>query len=248
MKPIIKLISRFPLWKRGRFRTGLGGFSLLVPKNLPKAVAIKFRLFPYLLLLLIGLTRCATSHRERAIENESAEAAIMSGELEAQFTADYLSPDRLAVLEVRAQQKLLDFTDYLNIIADPAIDNTFRQQAEEQLTQLFIHPQTLVTWKEETLTLENCLNSIEQRSDNEQYIIQNIELIQPLRQNAARQDTARQESTRQYSGVLAFSQLSATEYQEATYQRKVEIWAKKVDKQFGSEQKQVWEIFLGTIE
>ncbi|WKN45505.1 hypothetical protein [Tunicatimonas pelagia] len=197
---------------------------------------------------MLGLTRCATSHRERAIENESAEATIMSGELEAQFTTDYLSGDLLYALEVRAQQKLIDFADYVTLIGNPTIDSTFRQQAQEQARQLFIHPQMLVVWEEEQLTLESFLHEIEQKSDNQQYIIQDIELVQPLRQDSARREPTRQDSAQQYSGLLTFSQLLATEGQEVAYQRKVEIWVKKVDKQFGNEHKQVWEVFLGSIK
>ena len=241
MKPINNLISGFPLWKRG-----LGGFHLSRVAGLTKAVAIKCTLLSCLLVL--GLTRCATSHRERAIEKESAQATIMSGELETQFTADYLSPDRLAALEVRAQQKLIDFADYVTLIGNPTIDSTFRQQAKEQAHQLFIHPQTLVAWEEENLVLESFLHKMEQRSDNQLYIIQNIEVVQPLKQDSARQEPIRRDSAQQYSGLLTFSQLLATEGQETAYPRKVEIWVKKVDKKFGNEQKKVWEGFLGSIE
>lgn len=194
-------------------------------------------------LLGLSVASCATSPRESAVSDSAEEAAVMSGELEAQFTADYLSPDRLDALEVRAQQKLLDFADYVTLIGNPAIDSTFRQQAQEQARQLFIHPQTLITWEEEKLTLDSLLIKVEQGAGSQQYIIQNIEITQPLRQ-----EFARQESTQQYSGTLTFSQPANAEMPEVTYQRVAEIWVKKVDKQFGDEQKQVWEVFLGTIE
>jgi hypothetical protein len=162
----------------------------------------------------------------------------MSGELEAQFTADYLSADRLDALEVRAQQKLLDFADYVTLVSNPSIDSTFRQQAQEQARQLFIHPQTLIVWEEEKLTLDSFLDRVEQGEGSQQYIIRNIEVTQPLRQ----------ESAQQYAGLLTFSQPANADMPEVTYQRVAEIWVKKVDKQFGDEQKQVWEVFLGTIE
>jgi len=189
-------------------------------------------------LLGLSVASCATSPRESAVSDSAEEAAVMSGELEAQFTADYLSADRLDALEVRAQQKLLDFADYVTLISDPDIDSTFRQQAQEQARQLFIHPQTLIAREEEKLNLDSFLDKVEQGEGSQQYIVQNIKITQPLQQ----------ESAQQYSGTLSFSQPANVEMPEVTYQRVAEIWVKKVDKQFGDEQKQVWEVFLGTIE
>ncbi|MEM9672880.1 MAG: hypothetical protein ACFB15_09975 [Cyclobacteriaceae bacterium] len=198
-------------------------------------------------LLGLSVASCATSPRESAVSDSAEEAAVMSGELEAQFTSDHLSADRLDALEVRAQQKLLDFADYVTLIGNPAIDSTFRQQAQEQARQLFMHPQTLIAFEEEKLTLDSLLNKLE-RAGSQRYIIQNIKVTQPLRQESARRESAQQESTEQYSGTLTFSQPANVEMPEVTYQRVAEIWVKKVDKQFGDEQKQVWEVFLGSIK
>lgn len=189
---------------------------------------------------LLGLiaASCATSPRESAVSDSSEEAAVVSGELEAQFTADHLSSDRLAALEVRAQQKLLDFADYVTLIGNPNIDSAFRQQAREQASQLFVHPQTFIVLEEEKLLLDSFFAEIGRRKENQQYAIQNIEITQPLRR----------ESALQYSGSLTFSQPATADMPEVTHQRIAEIWVKKVDKQFGDEKKQVWEVFLGTIE
>lgn len=190
------------------------------------------------ILLLIGMAACATSHRERAIENESAEASIMSGELEAQFTTDYVSEDLLDALEVRAQQKLLDFADYVTLIGNSTIDSTFRQQAQEQAHHLFIHPETTVRLEKEALSLKDFFSAIQQGEESLNYTVKNVEVAQPLQQ----------ESDQKYTGSLTFFQPATIELSEVTYQRVVKIWVKKVDKQFGSEQKQVWEVFLGNIK
>jgi len=190
------------------------------------------------ILLWLGIASCATSPRESAVSDSSEEATVMSGELEAQFTADHLSAEHQDALEVRAQQKLLDFADYITLISNPNIDSTFRQQANEQTRQLFIHPQTMISLDEENIIIEEFLDKVRLSGKNQQYIVQNIEIAQPLRQ----------ESAQQYSGELTFSQQSVVDGQGNTHQHQAEIWVKKVDKKFGKEEKKVWEVFLGNIK
>ena len=188
--------------------------------------------------LLLGIASCASSHRERAIENESAEASIMSGELEAQFTTDYLSSDLLDALEVRAQQKLLDFADYVVLISNPTIDSAFRTQAKEQALELFIQPEIPIIFEGESTKLEDFFSAIHQKKGLTNYTVRNIEIAQPLQQ----------ESDQQYTGSLSFSQSMIVDSQETVHQREVKVWVKKTDKQFGNKQKEVWEVFLGAVE
>ena len=189
-------------------------------------------------LLLSGLASCATSPRERVISDASEEATIMSGELEAQFTSDHLTEDRLSALEQRAQQKLLDFADYVSLLSDSSLDSTFLTQAEEQARQLFMPPEARIVLAEEDFLISDFFREIQQSKDAFPYVVQNIRVTKSLQPS----------SSEQYAGKISFSQPVTVNGREITYEREAEIRVKKVDKQFGSEQKKVWEVFLGTIE
>ena len=88
---------------------------------------------------LLG-TGCASANRESAADVALAEAAPTEAELDDQLTADRLRPRQLRALEVRAQQKLRDFYDYLNLVGNPSLDSTFRAEAARQALLLFADP------------------------------------------------------------------------------------------------------------
>ena len=57
--------------------------------------------------------------------------------LTADFTAGSLTRANLEAFENKAVQKLKDYSDYLNIVHNPEIDETFRSRASESLRDLF---------------------------------------------------------------------------------------------------------------
>ena len=190
------------------------------------------------LLLLLGLAACATSPRESAANEAQEESSVSTGELEAQLTADRLPQKQLDALEERAQQKLSDLVDYMNLVNDLTLDSTFRAQAGEQAHQLFLQPGNMVAWMEELTLMTDSVRQTSVKKEATHYTIHEISIIEPLRQV----------SEREYRGTLSFRQGIATNHTNMSQQRQVDVWVKKVAKQFGNEQEMVWEVFLGAVE
>jgi hypothetical protein len=192
-----------------------------------------------MLMLAMLLCACATTHRDKLMEDmvEARESMPESESLEAQFTSERISLDELAAFETRAQQKLQDFSDYVNLIADPTIDSLFREQATRQALSLFASTNTLVVLHDKKETVADLLYHLRRSGESPSYIIQSIEILHHL------QPTANQ----QYRGTLSFQQMLSQENAPAIT-RQADIRVKKVEKTFGEKKEWVWEVFLAGIE
>jgi hypothetical protein len=146
---------------------------------------------------------------------------MQESELEAQFESDQMDAQRLSAFEARAQQKLQDLADYINILKDPTLDSTFRQQAMNQAVALF---------EVETSTLLEKL--YKEQPPISKYIIENIQVVKPLQLI----------DNERYEGLLSFKSNITTSPQDAI------IVLKKVEKEFGDERRLIWEVLLGKIQ
>ena len=191
-----------------------------------------------LLSLWILLNACATSHRDKMRE-EAEENAAIGKRLESQFTTDQMTEEKLEAFEVRAQQKLQDFADYLNILADTSIDSIFREQAIRQTLNLFASDSVTVTMDDQKKSIRTFLEDIRQQEGGKgKFDVAEIEVTTPLAST----------TPRQFSGVLSFQQTWSGEEAPVAATRQMHILVKKVEKSFGEEKKQVWEVFLGDME
>ncbi len=194
------------------------------------------------MLLMLGLFffgACASTHRERMLEEvaDAPEADMQSEALEAQFTAERLSAEELTAFESRAVQKLEDFSDYVNLLADPDLDSVFRQQAIRQAISLFVNEQAEVMMGTQKEEIRDFLQYIE--SDKQSfagYVLQNISVKNPLQPN----------TDRAYSGILTFQQFLPEHNKTAS--RKAYVLVRKVPKSFGDQQEWVWEVLIEGIE
>lgn len=195
--------------------------------------------FPHILILIMLLYSCATTHRDKLLEDmvEAKESMPESERLEAQFTSERVSADELEAFETRALQKLQDFSDYVNLIADPKIDSLFREQAIRQALALFVSTNTPVVLHDKKETVADLLHHLRHSRKSPNYTIQNIEILHRL------QPTANQ----QYRGILSFQQTLSQENAPAIT-RQADISVKKVEKIFGEKKEWVWEVFLAGIE
>ena len=163
---------------------------------------------------------CANSPREKMAEEVIAASPMQESELKDQFESDQMTQERLRAFEARAQQKLQDLADYINILKDPNLDSAFRQQAMAQALALF----------------EDDTSTFLQKSYYEQplvskYIIEDIQIEKPLQEA----------DNERYEGLLSFKSNTTTPPREAV------IILKKVEKDFGDERRLIWEVLLGEI-
>jgi hypothetical protein len=192
------------------------------------------------LALLFFFVACASTHRERMLE-EIADAPVAEMEseaLEAQFTAERLSAEELKAFESRAIQKLEDFSDYVNLLADPGLDSVFRQQAIRQALVLFVDEHTEVVMDSKR---ESIIDVLERFNDDQQqhslYEIQDIEI----------KDHLQPTPDRQYAGKLSFQQHFSME-NRLTVSRQAQVIVRKVLKRFGDQEEWVWEVLIADIE
>ncbi len=190
------------------------------------------------LLLLLLSYGCATAYREDSA-NEMPAAAPTEAELTDQLTADRLSPAQLRAFELRAQQKLRDFFDYLTLVGDPALDSTFRTEAAEQATALFTNPRAVVRiaptgQSAEDRVVGQWLKALAKSDEAATFLMGEPALIRPLTLG----------DSSQYRGALSVPVPSAGDGESEAQTYQVNVLVKRVDKDFGEDEMQVWEVFL----
>ena len=204
-----------------------------------------------MLLLSYG---CATAYREDSAneapadaapadaaiaKRSTAAAAASEAELNDQLTAERLSSAQLRAFERRAEQKLRDFFDYLNLVGNPSLDSLFRAEAAEQATALFANPQAVVRVAPAGQAAEHravgpWLQALAQ--SNEAIVFSSGEptISRPLTPG----DSAH------YRGELAMAAPGAGDAEGEARAYRGRVVVKRVAKDFGAEQMQVWEVFL----
>ena len=184
---------------------------------------------------------CASANRESAADVALAEAVPTEAELNDQLTADRLSPRQLRALEVRAQQKLRDFFDYLNLVSNPSLDSTFRAEAARQALLLFADPRASVRLvptghPPRTMTARQWLDELTRSDEAVAFTVGEPTLSRPLTL----------EDSLQYRGELSVTtpvpDAEAASSKAQAYP--VRVVVKRVVKSFGEDEMQVWEVFL----
>ena len=191
-----------------------------------------------LIMILLGVG-CATANRESSADEVAVEMVPTEAELSEQLTGGQPSAAQLRAFEVRAQQKLRDFADYLTIVADSTLDSAFRAEAQQQAAHLFVDRAQITlplgSAAPETAELQDFLDLI--RTDTaREFVVSKSSVSQALTPQA----------DGRYTGELVFDGTPSSA-PEGEQEGRAEVVLKKVSKQFGEEQEQVWEVFLGDI-
>ena len=164
-----------------------------------------------------------------------------------EFESEFIPGKSLAAFETKAKQKLTDLSDYLNILSDSSMDNSFKEQSRLMVLNLFVS---------DTIVISNCLingKDFKRESVNnfvkttssagpEKIILDSIRVIEPLHIT----------SENNYKGRLAFSRrmknvLSKDTIWSSAYPLHAEFFVSKINKSFGSDTLQVWNLSFGTI-
>jgi hypothetical protein len=215
------------------------------------------RKFIYIVLIAFGyiiLTSksCGSDmdHDEKARLQEDQN--FMLREMKDDFESEYLLEDRLVAYGEKAKQKLVDFTDYLNLYSCKDLDTLFKQQVRDMIYRLFYNKNAVVqltivpenrAWNNNK-SLTGLLNSIDTSTYKKiEFVITDLKTVEPLRM----------ENTDHYAGKIECGfRISGISKSDTTllYEKhnEVRIIAAKTGKQFGADTALlIWQVFLNEI-
>jgi len=165
-----------------------------------------------------------------------------------EFEGDTLSAERLKAFGARASQKIKDVYDYFRIVSDPTVDRSFKVQALQMLITLFESPESTieVTLNEGEKPLKITISELayklsSQTTVNLKFEVENIRTGTEI------------ETGKVYKGQLNFVQtIYRTNGLKPTIIQRNKMtttyFIKRVKKQFGSTEKEVWEVLLGDVK
>jgi hypothetical protein len=148
-----------------------------------------------------------------------------------------MDAQRLSIFEARAQQKLQDLADYINMLKDPGLDSTFRQQAMSQAVALFEDGNILVDKNPENeIAIRDFLkNLLDENQPTSKFTIDSIQTVKPLQATGPER----------YEGILSFEgNIAPAQTPSINTPKEIGMVLRKIKKEFGTEDKWVWEVFL----
>jgi hypothetical protein len=160
-----------------------------------------------------------------------ASAAVMTKS----FTATTLTESQLGAFQQRGIQKVQDLYNYLSIVSNPEYDKRLREEATKQAKQLFYGSNCSINGKIAMDYIDSCL-ALKKKVEWKPVDI-TIKEAMILKQDVR--------DSSYYEGSLTFkvSNDSAPLAEKRAY-----IILAKEEKQFGSEKKYVWTVYIGRIE
>ncbi|MEL7001284.1 MAG: hypothetical protein AAFN93_00980 [Bacteroidota bacterium] len=190
-----------------------------------------------LLVLAFVLASCSATNKENIVSVEAPEKLDQDSEVDRQFSAEQLGRGNLIAFESRAKEKLVDFFNYLAIIADSEYDTAFRTHSVDLALDLFVDDSVRFSIGEELTTVgELTRNHFEGKYSKRKYEVQFVEVTHELKATG-------QEG---YTGVLEFElSVITTDQNDFVEKRSLAIEAMKIQKSFGQDKRAVWEVLLG---
>lgn len=190
-----------------------------------------------LIVVLYILSSCAAANKEeQVVFRESLDASL---EVDEQFSSEQLERGNLVAFESRAKEKLLDFFNYLALIADPNYDTAFKNHAINLASELFVDDNAQFPIHNDSLSesVDKILNDhLEDKMYGVKYKVRTVNVLDKL----STIDSAG------YSGMLEFTTVVKQKNQpDHSYTGQVAIKAIKIEKYFGKDKREVWEVFLG---
>ena len=165
------------------------------------------------------------------------------------FESDYLTETAKIAFEEKAKQKLVDFTDYFTIYSDKTLDTLFREKTGEMMLDLFYKSETKMEFK-----LDDCEKRIPMDTKELMDRLQKSKYdVLQLNADSIQTFTGLErinEST--YMGILSYIQSikgimgNDTILIDVTTMQS-EFYVMKVMKNFGTESKRIWKVFLDNM-
>ena len=199
-----------------------------------------------LVLFVIYAPSCVD---EQTIANrEEAILVETKNNIRAEFETDYLTGASLFAYETTAKQKLSDFVDYLQILADTSLDVSFRAKAGEMIKNTFLSENVSIQFAQQKDVLSgeyNVLllikNGLENKLSLPPFSIDSIIVDEPLHRTG----------NQSYAGALTFSQNFTLPRQPGqilnSVSRSADVYLMKEYKIFGADTLKIWSVRLGEI-
>jgi hypothetical protein len=199
---------------------------------------------------LLFCSKSCESPESDTVDNREIELTQIRDSIKNEFESEELTKTTLQAFEIKATEKLIDFSDFLNLYSDKEIDDTLKDQVRQMISELFISENVRMKIslspeanKKGLKLSEFFMTEFTQDYDSINFRIDSINVLQPLR----RKDELC------YAGILGFSltingfSSSAVNFKQ-TQALKVEMMVVKVEKSFGSDTLQIWKVFLGNMQ
>jgi len=194
----------------------------------------------WIIVAAFAFSSCASVSNEEVGFRKANIPSDAGAPIVVQFTGDNLTAPHLRAFEQRAIEKLQDFSDYLRIISDRSYSEEFRSAAILQAQDMFIdHSQIRLIEEKEPAKVNRFLMETARDTSAQYHVFRNI----------AVKDSLRYESEILYEGSLVF-QYGVAEQGDTIWNERdriAEFYLMKTQKNFGSLEKMIWEVFLGNI-
>ena len=194
----------------------------------------------FVILVILIFTSCAiTKNDKEFLENKNVE--VIFSNPENSIRAESLSDIELKEFEIRAVEKLIDFYDYLNLLSDEKYDKTVKEEVKEATLNLFDNPQTgILPFESEnsagmTLGIEEYLNRQFNTTTSKLITIKS-----PRMKNHFTID-----NQDQFHGQVSY--ILIINHQDEQIHKTAKVILKRIDKNFGNDSIQIWEVFLAEI-
>lgn len=182
-----------------------------------------------------------------------SQSSVMVEKLEVEFSKDTLTANDLKVYEIRAIQKLQEFSDYFEIISYSSYSEQLREKAIANVLSMFADERTTIedsistkpntTNQKVKMQLKKFLSEIGETEYSS--IKSEINSISVESKLSSPFDT--------YVGLLTYKQTTLfykdnnTPVKSINTDKSIVIYVIKKDKQFGNKKKTIWEVKLGAI-
>lgn len=181
--------------------------------------------------------------------NNSSYQGTYSYEVNRDFEREHLQQKNLDAFACRAKQKVKDFVDYVNLIANQDYDLELRKHAAEMTKKMFVNQQVVIKthWFSgkhlKGYNLETFIKILEDLEGTKLSItVEDFKMIEALTPDK-----------KEYKGILVAKQILSLEnsgklQKVSPYKDlEVEIILKQIPKKFGKQEQKIWELFLGNI-
>ncbi len=207
------------------------------------------RRYFYLLVAILGyLLLSSKSCSNRREENTATKEENLNTEKTAiknEFTSEYLAGESLKAFESKAKQKLIEYSDYYNLLSNSQLTDSFRNQTKQMMKELFVNDATQISNNSRHFKAQTSFASIASKgsilpSGTSTLRLDSIEVSESLHLL----------SDHLYKGELSFvsqfrSGTSGNTTQTPGIAMKAEFFVVKISKTFGSDTLQVWNVSLG---
>jgi len=158
-----------------------------------------------------------------------------------------LSSEQMDMLQINdfqnhSIQKLIDFSNYLNLISDTSLDQVFRQHAMKLALHFFVAPDAIYKYhrdgKVQSSSIKEFLSTLSENDTTYSTTFSNIIHISPSQQN----------KDGSYEWVTQYLQKQQQDdIQRTNTLVTMKIRLKKIEKKFGDQTKHIWELFLDEV-